>query len=183
MTELPETSLAVPKTSLAVPDGMRLQSWWESRDVPRSTAFRLVKAAGLELGKARVPGARGAVTVLTEQQVRILDAMHGQLQRGRTLAELEGAGLALREDLETAHDVPHQPVDLDALERRAAVTSAVLAAGLPLSTRELAALLGCRPGSSTITRGDLEAVRQGRDCWRLRRVDASLDASETSRDV
>jgi hypothetical protein len=65
----------MPDTSLAVPDGLRLSDWWESRDVPRSTAFRLLKVAGLEPEKVRAEGSRSPVSFLTADQVQVLDAL------------------------------------------------------------------------------------------------------------
>jgi hypothetical protein len=156
--------------SPATVDGMRLADWWQSRDVPRSTAFRLIRAAGLEPGKMRVPGVRGPVTFLSAAEVEILDRLAQQLQHGRTIPEIEAAGLA-RTIATTSPDVPAGVPDIDALERRARVAQAVVAAGLPLSTAELGWLLGAIPGGPEVQRGDLLATRQGRNLWRLRRVE------------
>ena len=79
----------MPETSLAVPDGMRLSDWWTTRDVPRSTAFRLLKIAGLEPEKARVDGSRSPVSSLIPFQVaNDLMARHGIEATGQRVASV-----------------------------------------------------------------------------------------------
>jgi len=105
-----------------------------------------------------------------------MDGMAEQLQKGRTMPELEAAALAIREGSETSQDVAAAPFDPDDLERRARVAAAVLGAGLPLTTAEVSWLLGAHPGGPEVLRGGLLAQRQGRNLWRLSRVGPSGDA-------
>lgn len=58
---------------------MRLSDWWESRDVPRSTAFRLLKIAGIEPEKVRADGSRSPVSFLNTDQVAALDALRERM--------------------------------------------------------------------------------------------------------
>jgi hypothetical protein len=155
---------------------MRLQEWWESRNVPRSTAFRLLRVADMEPGKMRVPGVRVPVSYLTNPQVQILDRFAAELQRGRTMPELEGAALAIRSGSETSQDVAPAPFDPDDLERRARVAQAVVAAGLPVSTAECAWLIGAMPGGAEVVRGGIRATHTARNVWRLSRVETSPDS-------
>lgn len=160
----------MPDTSLAVPDGLRLSDWWESRDVPRSTAFRLLKVAGLEPEKVRAEGSRSPVSFLTAEQVQVLDALAQRLKAGATIAQLEGA-IARVSRPETAPD-PEPPPAVDGpgpalLLARLEAGQRAIAAGLPLTTGEVAWLLGARPGGDRVTRGRVTAVRHARNCWTL----------------
>jgi hypothetical protein len=163
-------------TSLAVPDGMRLSDWWTSRDVPRSTAFRLLRAAGIEPAKVRAPGSQSPVSFLSAAQLEVLDNLVARLKAGATLTSIEGI-LARRssrpepsQDVEVADDEPPGP---ELLLARLQAAQLAIATGLPLSTAEIAWLLGARPGGPAVTRGRVTARRHARNVWSL----------EPSRDV
>jgi hypothetical protein len=151
---------------------MQLSAWWESRAVPRSTAFKLVRIAGIEPGKVRVDGSRSPVSFLNQQQVAAMDALHGKLQQGATLAQLEGALAPLRHP-EPSQDTEPAPLpeEADAMAqdvlRRLRAGRLALETGLPLSTAETAWLLGARPGGDAVTRGRVTARRHARNCWTL----------------
>jgi hypothetical protein len=151
---------------------MQLSAWWESRAVPRSTAFKLVRIAGIEPGKVRVDGSRSPVSFLDQQQVAILDSLHSRLQQGASLAQLEGALVALRHP-EPSQDTEPAPLPEDADAMAQAVLSRLkagrlaMATGLPLSTAEVGWLLGARPGGPVVTRGRVTARRHGRNHWTL----------------
>lgn len=85
------TTTMQPLASIANGDGLRMSSWWESRGVPRSTAFRLVKLAGIEPIKRKVRGVRVPVTFLDAGQVAQLDAIVDRLNEGETIAQVEAA--------------------------------------------------------------------------------------------
>ncbi|TWB87699.1 hypothetical protein FB106_12034 [Synechococcus sp. Ace-Pa] len=158
--------------SLAVLDGMQLSAWWESRAVPRSTAFKLVKIAGIEPGKVRAEGSRSPVSFLDQGQVEALDALHRQLQNGATLAQLEGALTTLRRP-EPAQDINPAPLPEEASAMAQAVLSRLkagrlaLETGLPLTTAEVGWLLGARPGGDSVARGRAIARRLARNVWTL----------------
>ena len=60
--------------------------------------------------------------------------------------------------------------DLAALRQRLELTQLALQTGAPLSTAEVAQLLGARPGAAVIERGGLVARRVSRNVWKLSRA-------------
>ena len=59
--------------------------------------------------------------------------------------------------------------DLQGLRRRLELTDLAIRTGAPLSTAEVTALLGARPGSAVVERGGLVARRISRNVWKLSR--------------
>ncbi len=57
--------------------------------------------------------------------------------------------------------------DLNALRQRLELIALSIETGAPLSTTEVAYLLGARPGSSKTERGGLVAKRISRNVWKL----------------
>ncbi len=66
---------------------------------------------------------------------------------------------------------PPDPVESDgAVERlrhRLAALRDAMEMGAPLTTAEVALLLGARPGGAVVVRGRLRAVREGRNLWTI----------------
>lgn len=157
-------------TSLAVPYGMRFSEWWDSRDVPRSTAFRLLKVAGLEPEKVRAEGSRSPVSFLTADQVQMLDTLAERLKTGLTIAQLEGA-LAVHRRPETPQYEPEEPEAIasgpELLLARLEAGELAIRSGLPLTTAEVSWIMGARPGAAVVTRGRVTARRQARNVWSL----------------
>jgi len=157
-------------TSLAVPYGMRLSDWWESRDVPRSTAFRLLKVAGIEPEKVRAEGSRSPVSFLTADQVQVLDTLAERLKAGTTIAQLEGV-LAVHRRPETPRDELEEPEAIapgpELLLARLEAGELAIRSGLPLTTAEVGWIMGARPGAAVVTRGRVTARRQARNVWSL----------------
>ena len=60
---------------------------------------------------------------------------------------------------------------LRALKQRLELTALAIDTGAPLSTAEVTALLGARPGKERVERGGLLAKRVSRNVWRLSRVE------------
>lgn len=60
--------------------------------------------------------------------------------------------------------------DLSALRQRLELVQLALQTGAPLSTAEVTALLGARPGTPTVQRGGLTARRLSRNVWKLSRT-------------
>lgn len=60
--------------------------------------------------------------------------------------------------------------DLSTLKQRLELVQLALQTGAPLSTAEVTALLGARPGASTVQRGGLTARRLSRNVWKLSRT-------------
>jgi len=71
--------------------------------------------------------------------------------------------------------------DLASLRQRLELTRLAIQTGAPLSTAEVTALLGARPGSAVVERGGLRARRHSRNVWRLSTSDAG-DSSADDRD-
>jgi hypothetical protein len=59
--------------------------------------------------------------------------------------------------------------DLAQLRQRLELIQLALDTGAPLSTAEVAHLLGARPGAAEVQRGGLRARRLGRNVWKLSR--------------
>ena len=64
------------------------------------------------------------------------------------------------------------------LKQRLELTQLAIDTGAPLSTSEVTALLGAKPGSERVQRGGLLARRVSRNVWRLSRVDGSDTADQ-----
>jgi hypothetical protein len=157
-------------------DRMALSSWYEGQSVPRSTAFKLVKLAGIKTETMKVPSSRAPVAAINAEQRSKLDALAQMLQNGVTMAELErqlaGALVATSSPAETVSDSPApepQLQDHGALLARLEAGERALNTGLPLSTPELAWLLQARPGGERVQRAGVVAIKHGRNCWQLRR--------------
>jgi hypothetical protein len=63
--------------------------------------------------------------------------------------------------------------DLIALRQRLELVSLALQTGAPLSTAEVTALMGARPGAAVVERGGLKARRLSRNVWKLSKVESS----------
>ena len=62
--------------------------------------------------------------------------------------------------------------DIHTLRQRLELIALAIESGAPLSTSEVAYLLGARPGSSKTTRGGLIARRISRNVWKLAKTNA-----------
>lgn len=66
--------------------------------------------------------------------------------------------------------------DLASLRQRLELTHLAIQTGAPLSTAEVTALLGARPGSALVERGGLRARRLSRNVWKLTQVEGNAAA-------
>ncbi|MEB3362176.1 MAG: hypothetical protein VKI42_08655 [Synechococcaceae cyanobacterium] len=168
----------MPDALAATPAGLTLKEWQETRGIARSTLYRLLKAAQIEPEKVRPAGARAPVSVLTDQQVSLLDALVEKMRDGASVADLESALVAT-----LAHATPSETIsDTTPAAATPAGTLARLEAGerairsgLPVTTAEAGWLLLARPGGDEVRRGRVIARRIGRNAW-------SLELSETVSD-
>ncbi|MFN9695528.1 MAG: hypothetical protein ACK52U_03040 [Synechococcaceae cyanobacterium] len=71
-------------------------------------------------------------------------------------------------------------VDGQALRQRLEALQLALQTGAPLSTAEVAHLLGARPGAAEVQRGGVTARRMGRNLWKLSRSAESSDSSASA---
>jgi hypothetical protein len=65
---------------------------------------------------------------------------------------------------------PGETADLSALRQRLELTDLAIRTGAPLTTAEVSALLGARPGAAEVERGGLVARRVSRNVWKLSRL-------------
>ena len=65
--------------------------------------------------------------------------------------------------------------DLHGLRQRLELIDLAIRTGAPLSTSEVGALLGARPGTAVVERGGIQAKRISRNVWKLSRSDDSSD--------
>lgn len=93
-------------------------------------------------------------------------------------------GLGLMQRMGTAHDTNFTTIwneshgeaaDLQNLRQRLELTDLAVRTGAPLSTAEVAVLLGARPGTPVVERGGLIARRVSRNVWKLSRSGESGD--------
>jgi hypothetical protein len=156
-------------------DAMPLSDWWESRGIARSTAFKLVKVAGIKPGRIRVPSSKLPVSSITPADAQKLDSLAARLKSGATLPQLEAEITtslvpASTHQPETVSDgLSHQQHDAGALIQRLEAGERAIRSGLPLTTSEVAWLLLARPGGDRVQRAGVEALRHGRNIWQLRR--------------
>lgn len=93
-------------------------------------------------------------------------------------------GLGLMQRMGTAQDTNFTTIwneshgeaaDLQNLRQRLELTDLAVRTGAPLSTSEVAVLLGARPGTPVVERGGLIARRVSRNVWKLSRSGESGD--------
>jgi hypothetical protein len=71
--------------------------------------------------------------------------------------------------------------DLGSLRQRLELTHLALQTGAPLTTAEVTALLGARPGGPVVERGGLRARRLSRNVWKLSQAVGSDDDGREGR--
>ena len=158
-----ETTAAVE----AQPSGQRLSQWIEAAPIGKTAAYELLKALGITPAKARFPGSAAAVSVLTAEQAAVMDRAAEQVAAGRSIAELTAITPRPRTAVNTTDEAQDQATLLARLE----AAERAIRSGLPLSTAEVAWIMGARPGAATVTRGRIIATRHSRNVWSLARID------------
>jgi hypothetical protein len=164
----------------ATPAGCLFSDWIARRGCAKSTAYRMRGELGIEPERRRVGG---TVQVwLTGPQEALLDAYAEALARGFTTAEalasvgrpgalVESDGAAGLVPMDSIEPAPADPVESDGAVRtlrdRLAALRDAIDLGAPLTTAEVALLLGARPGGAVVVRGRLRAVREGRNLWTI----------------
>ncbi len=84
------------------------------------------------------------------------------------MGRMGGVGTEGFGDWKDSGEADH-PVDLAGLRQRLEITDLAIRTGAPLTTAEVAQLMGARPGSAVVERGGLRARRLGRNVWKLSR--------------
>ena len=164
----------------AVPDGERLSSLIERLPISRGSVFELVRVMGIETMKGPAPGGRGRVAWLSAADVARLKDAAQEVSAGRLrIADAGGALAPSPQHPGTPPTLPTLPTEAPfagsadsadgaGLLQRIQAAEAAARVGFPLSTSELAWILGARPGAAVVTRADLRAERTARNVWRLR---------------
>jgi len=84
------------------------------------------------------------------------------------MRRMGGVGSDGFDDWKESGEAEH-PVDLAGLRQRLEITDLAIRTGAPLSTAEVAQLMGARPGAPVVERAGLTARRLGRNVWKLSR--------------
>ena len=145
--------------------GERFSDWYEGHGISRTTAFALLRAAGIEPGKKRIEGVNKPVSFLAGDQLRAMEALVEQHKAGRSVAELATAiEKAVPERSELIATNPSEPGDkaagADLLDRLRALKLAQTT-GATLTSKEARWILGRKP----VANERLE--RLGVNAWRL----------------
>lgn len=144
--------------------GERFSDWYEGHGISRTTAFALLRAAGIEPGKKRIEGVNKPVSYLAGDQLRAMEALVEQHKQGRSVAELSTAiQKAVPERSELIATNPSEPDDKatgSLLERLQALQLAQ-STGMVLTSKEARWILGKKPVASD------RLERVGVNAWRL----------------
>jgi hypothetical protein len=158
----------------AVLDGVRLSELIESLPVSRGSVFELVKALGIETAKGPGPGGRGRVAWLRSADADRLESAAREVAAGRLRIADVGAIVQSRQAPQTPQTEQTLPLSLSpdsadgaGLLQRIEAAERALRTGFPLSTAEVAWIIGARPGGAVVVRGGLCAERLARNVWRL----------------
>jgi hypothetical protein len=178
-------SAAIP----ADPSGSLFADWIAAKGIAKSTGYKWRSELGITPEKRR----RGAAVEvwLTAEDQQLLEDYAEALSRGLTTrdalaavgrpAPMESIGqgalvpvdstgqdaLVPMESDGTAEADPMESDGLQHLRRRLAALRDAVDLGAPLSTAEVALLLGARPSGKKVTRGRLTAVWQSRNVWTI----------------
>ena len=145
--------------------GERFSDWFEGHGISRTTAFALLRAAGIEPSKKRIEGVNKPVSYLAGDQLRAMEALVEQHKQGRSVAELSSAiQKAVPERSELIATNPSEPDDKamggSLLERLQALQLAQ-STGATLTSKEARWILGRKPVASD------RLERVGVNAWRL----------------
>ena len=161
-----DTSAAVE----AMPSGQRLSEWIEQAPIGKTATYELMKAVGITPAKARFPGAAAAVSMLTAEQVVVMDRAAMQVAAGQSNADL----IAIITRSRTAVNATNEAQVGEALLPRLEAAERAIRSGFPLTTAEVDWILGPNSGAivgASLTRGRLIATHHAANVWSLARVE------------
>ena len=132
----------------------------------------------LQIAAAKRPDGRAYLTAEQLEQLRTFGAA-AQLARRPTAAAAEMLAAAaraadpsaVRPDSADGEQLGTERERLELQALRLQVIREALELGAPLTTATVTDLLGARPGGAEVIRGRIAAVREGRDCWTLERLE------------
>lgn len=152
--------------------GVRLAELIDALPLSRGSVFELVKALGIETVKGPGPEGRGRVAWLSSADAdRLRDAAQ-EVAAGRR--KISDFSVALTVSPQTPPTLPTVPAaaspdsaDGAGLLQRMEAAERAVKTGFPLSTTELAWIIGARPAPPVVVRGGLRAEWLARNVWRL----------------
>jgi len=142
--------------------GERFSDWFEGHGISRTTAFALLRAAGIEPGKKRIEGVNKPVSFLAGDQLRAMEALVEQHKAGRSVAELSTAiQKAVPERIATNPSEPNDKAPGGDLLDRLRALKLAQSTGATLTSKEARWILGRKPVASE------KVERLGVNAWRL----------------
>lgn len=173
----------------ATPSGCLFAEWIARRGCAKSTAYRMRQELGIAPWKRRQGTAvevwltgpdEALMTAYADALGRGLSTAEALAEVGRSPRPMDSDGplppLELGEGalapMESIEPIGPAPMESDGealllLRRKLAALRDALELGAPLSTAEVALLLGARPGGPEVVRGRIRAIRQRRNLWTL----------------
>lgn len=157
----------------AVVDGVRLAEVMQASHLSRDTAFKLAARLQISRWHGPGPGGKGRVAWISAADADRLSQALRDVAEGRLrVADVGVDAIAQRHPTQqTLATVPAAPsadsADGAVLLTRLDAADRAMAIGLPLTTAELAWVLGVRPGAAVFTRGGITARRIARNAWQL----------------
>lgn len=155
----------------AVPDGMTVAQAMAELGLGKTALYQRMRQLGIQ------PTPHGGRAYLSSEQVESLRTFSkaAALARQPAAALLAMAASASQQaEPDGAHSANGEQDErerLELLQLRLRVLREAVELGGPLTTAEVALLLGARPGGNEVIRGRVAAVREGRDCWTLERLE------------
>jgi hypothetical protein len=144
--------------------GERFSDWYEGHGISRTTAFALLRAAGIEPGKKRIEGVNKPVSYLAGEMLRDMEALVELHKQGRSVAELSTAiqkAVPERSELIATNGEPDDKATGGSLLERLQALQLAQSTGATLTSKEARWILGRKP----VANEKLERV--GVNAWRL----------------
>lgn len=167
----------------ATPSGCLFSDWISRRGCAKSTAYRMRSELGIVPEKRRRGGAVEVWLSAADEALltAYADALQGPpaMTTADALAAVGRSGSLVVADrpplavpMESDGALPDDPMESDGevlprLRDRLAALRDAVELGAPLSSAEVALLLGARPGGAEVVRGRIRAVRLRRNLWTL----------------
>jgi hypothetical protein len=167
----------MPEAIEALPSGQRLSEWIEAAPIGKTAAYELLKALGITPAKARFPGAAAAVSMLSAEQVVVMDRAAEQVAAGRSIADLTAIITRPRTTVNEPDEAQGGKVtakDRADLMARIEAAEAAMRSGFPLTTKQVVWILGANPGAAvgaTVPRGRIAVTHHGPGHWSLARIE------------
>ncbi len=167
----------MPEAIEALPSGQRLSEWIEAAPIGKTASYELMKALGITPAKARFPGSAAAVSVLSAEQLVIMDRAAEKVAAGQSIADLTAIIARPRTTVNEPDEAQGGKVtakDRAELMARIDLAERAMTSGFPLTTAEVVWILGGPPGAkvgTTVTHGRIAVTHHGTSEWSLARIE------------